>query len=87
MLTKAVNATAGDDGWANLSAIGNHIRRSQPAFDPRRFGHAKLGELVAAQPYLETKANGATTLVRLKQARKKTPAKKTAARKSATKKQ
>ena len=87
VLTKAVNATAGDDGWANLSAIGNHIRRSQPAFDPRRFGHAKLGELVAAQPYLETKANGATTLVRLKQARKKTPAKKTAAKKSATKKQ
>jgi len=40
---------------------------------------------VAAQPYLETKANGATTLVRLKQ--KKTPAKKATAKKSATKKQ
>jgi uncharacterized protein (TIGR00288 family) len=85
VLTKAVNATAGDDGWANLSAIGNHIRRSQPAFDPRRFGHAKLGELVAAQPYLETKANGATTLVRLKQARKKTPTKKAAAKKTTKK--
>jgi uncharacterized protein (TIGR00288 family) len=84
VLTKAVNATARDDGWANLSAIGNHIRRSQPAFDSRRFGHAKLGELVGAQPYLETKADGATTLVRLKQARKKSTAKKTA-RKAAKK--
>jgi hypothetical protein len=84
VLTKAVNATAGDDGWANLSAIGNHIRRSQPAFDPRRFGHAKLGDLVAAQPYLETRADGTSKLVRLK-ARKKAPAKKSA-KKAATKK-
>ena len=86
VLTKAVNATVGDDGWASLSAIGSHIRRSQPSFDARAFGHAKLRELVAAQPYLETRADGATTLVRLKQARKKATAKKTATKKAAAKK-
>jgi uncharacterized protein (TIGR00288 family) len=85
VLTKAVNATVGDDGWANLSAIGSHIRRSQPSFDARAFGHAKLGELVAAQPYLETRADGATTLVRLR-GRKKAAAKKATAKKAATKK-
>jgi uncharacterized protein (TIGR00288 family) len=85
VLTKAVNATVGDDGWANLSALGSHIRRSQPSFDPRAFGHAKLGELVAAQPYLETRVDGATTRVRLKQARK-AATRKTAARKATAKK-
>ena len=83
VLTKAVNATVGDDGWANLSAIGNHIRRSQPSFDPRAFGHAKLSSLVAAQPYLETRAAGNTTEVRLKQARKKAAAKTTTKKSSA----
>jgi uncharacterized protein (TIGR00288 family) len=85
VLTKAVNATVGDDGWANLSAIGNHIRRSQPSFDPRAFGHAKLSSLVAAQPYLETRAAGNTTEVRLKQARKKAAAKTTTKKTSAKK--
>ena len=75
VLTKAVNATVGDDGWANLSEIGSHIRRTLPSFDSRAYGHAKLGSLVAAQPYLETRAAGTTTEVRLKQARKKAPAK------------
>ena len=54
VLTKAVNATVGDDGWANLSALGSHIRRSQPSFDPRAFGVTKHGELVAAPPNQET---------------------------------
>ena len=80
VLTKAVNATVGDDGWANLSALGNHIRRSQPSFDPRAFGHAKLSSLVAAQPYLETRAAGSNTEVRLK-ARNKAPSKRTTAKK------
>ncbi len=84
VLTRAVNATVGEDGWANLSAIGSHIRRSQPSFDPRAFGHSKLGDLVAAQPYLETRADGASKLVRLK-ARKKAPAKKST-KKAAAKK-
>ncbi|MGH3361150.1 MAG: NYN domain-containing protein [Nocardioides sp.] len=86
VLTKAVNATVGEDGWASLSAMGSHIQRSQPSFDPRAFGHTKLGELVAAQPYLETQADGRATRVRLKQARKKATAKKSAAKKGAAKK-
>ena len=99
VLVRAVNATVADDGWTRLSAIGSHLNRSHPSFDPRTFGHAKLSSLVAAQAFLETRADGATTLVRLKgqgaPAKKaaaqqppaqKTPAKKAAAKKSAAKK-
>ena len=80
-LTKAVNATADDDGWVTLGALGNHLARSHPSWDPRTFGHGKLSSLVADQPYLETRSAGNHLEVGLK--RKAT---KKAAAKKATKK-
>ena len=65
-LTRAVNATADDEGWSSVSAIGNHLSRTQASFDPRNFGHAKLSSLVSAQPYLESLTEGRQILVRLK---------------------
>ena len=84
VLTKAVNATADDDGWTSVSAIGNHIARSQASFDPRSFGHGKLSSLVADQPYLETRQSGRQLEVSLKARRttKKSATKKAAAKKS-----
>lgn len=39
-----------------LSALGSQITRSNPAFDPRNYGVAKLGELIRQQSaYLEVK--------------------------------
>jgi len=81
-LTKAVNATADDEGWTTVSAIGNHLSRTHASFDSRSFGHAKLSTLVAAQGYLDTEAEGRQTLVRLKSRK---PAKKTATAKAAQK--
>jgi len=84
-LSKAVNATADDDGWTTLGAIGNHLARSHPSWDPRTFGHGKLSTLVADQPYLETRSAGNHVEVALKRkATKKAAAKKTA-KKSAKK--
>ena len=68
-LTKAVNATSGDDGWSRLGAIGRHLSRAHADFDPRGFGHQRLGSLVAEQPYLETTGQGSGLQVRLKQKR------------------
>ena len=86
-LTKAVNATADDDGWSDLSAIGSHLARSHPSFDPRSFGHTKLSSLVADQPYLETRPAGSHLQVSLKQTRsRKAPARKPAGRRPAAKK-
>jgi uncharacterized protein (TIGR00288 family) len=92
VLTKAVNATADDDGWTTLGAIGNHLARSYPSFDPRTYGHTKLGSLVSDQPYLETRPAGNHLEVALKQprksAKKSTTTKRTTKRpaKTATKK-
>ena len=68
-LTKAINATSGDDGWSGLGPVGQHLSRAHADFDPRDFGHQKLSTLVDEQPYLETRTEGARREVRLKQRR------------------
>jgi uncharacterized protein (TIGR00288 family) len=96
VLTKALNKVdADDDDWVSLGALGNHLNRTDPSFDSRNYGFAKLGDLVKAQPFAETKtvtgASGRGQLwVRLKGRRTtetstaKEPVKKTA-RKAAKK--
>jgi uncharacterized LabA/DUF88 family protein len=55
MIRVAVTATARDNGWAPLSAVGSMIVKNSPSFDPRNYGCQKLGELVRKQLYLEVK--------------------------------
>lgn len=51
----AIAATAKENGWAPLSAVGSMIVKNSPSFDPRNYGCQKLGELVRKQAYLEVK--------------------------------
>ena len=55
MILTALEATARDDGWSTLSALGSQLTRNHPSFDPRNYGVAKLGELMRKQVYLEVK--------------------------------
>src|SRR5262245_62078024 len=55
LLSTAIEGTAKDDGWSNLGEVGSYLIRSHAAFDPRDYGHGKLGELVRAQSYVEMK--------------------------------
>ena len=55
MVLKALEATAREDGWATLSALGSQLTRNHPSFDSRNYGVAKLGELMRKQGYLEMK--------------------------------
>lgn len=65
-LTKAINATSGDDGWSTLGTLGQHLSRAHTDFDPRAFGHQKLSTLVEEQPYLETRNEASMIQVRLR---------------------
>lgn len=55
MIRTAVTATARDNGWAALSAVGAMLLKNSPSFDPRNYGCQKLGELVKKQGYLQVK--------------------------------
>jgi uncharacterized LabA/DUF88 family protein len=55
VLSTAISSTSKDDGWSNLGEVGSYLIKSHAAFDPRDYGHPKLGELVRAEPYVELK--------------------------------
>ena len=55
LLVKALNKTATDDDWSALGSLGSHLNRTDPSFDSRTYGFAKLSDLVKGQPFLETK--------------------------------
>ncbi|WOE42865.1 NYN domain-containing protein [Acinetobacter chinensis] len=35
-----------DDGWVNVAAVGNFLKRIQPDFDPRSYGVQKIPQIV-----------------------------------------
>ncbi len=56
VLTKSLNKVdSDDDNWVSLGSLANHLNRTDPSFDARSYGFAKLGDLVKAQPFVETK--------------------------------
>jgi len=77
ILSTAITSTSKDDGWSNLGEVGSYLVKSHAAFDPRDYGHTKLGELVRKESYVEVKdVPGPTGLnqlwVRLKPKARKT---------------
>ena len=67
MLVKAINATAEDDGQANLARVGAHLAKQAPDFDARNFGFPRLSDLVEASGIAEVKRVGKhPTIVRVR---------------------
>jgi hypothetical protein len=76
ILTRAVETSSQDDGWASLGQVGNYLSNTHASFDPRNYGFSKLSLLARAQTYLEVEQrDGRAPRVRLKST---APAKKTA---------
>lgn len=53
-LIRAVELLAGatPDGWVGLGALGQYLKRTDPAFSPKAFGYANLSEMVRTHPDL-----------------------------------
>lgn len=69
MLTKAVTATADEDGRANLARVGAHLAKQAPDFDARNYGFGRLSELAEASGILDVERVGdaiKVVMVRLK---------------------
>jgi len=67
MLRSAVDAASGDDGWANLSRVGNQVG-NQASFDSRNYGYPKLRDLIEAIGLFEVERADNSILVRKKAA-------------------
>ncbi len=64
LLAEAVDAAAGDDGWANLGAVGSNLSRLASDFDPRTWGYPKLKDLMQAHPDYEVETRQKAAHVR-----------------------
>lgn len=53
LLRNAVEHSAGEDGWAYLGHVGQHIAKQAPEFDPRNYRYKKLGDLVRVSQLFE----------------------------------
>ena len=66
LLSGAIRSTSKEDGWSNLAEVGDYLRKNNADFDPRDYGHSKLGELVRSAPYVEVKeVSGQSGLIQL----------------------
>ncbi|GAB2689946.1 NYN domain-containing protein [Thalassiella azotivora] len=63
LLRNAVDAAAGDDGWAHLGQVGNQIA-NQASFDPRNHGFRKLSDLIEATELFEVRRREQVVLIR-----------------------
>ena len=55
ILSAAISSTSKEDGWSHLGEVGSYLVKSNAAFDPRDYGHTKLGDLVRGEPYVEVR--------------------------------
>ena len=68
-LRAAIEAVSDEEGFADLGAVGSHIAKQLPEFDPRNYGFARLSELVEASGLAEMERGGDNqrrAMVRLK---------------------
>jgi uncharacterized LabA/DUF88 family protein len=72
LLRNAVQSAEGEDGWAHLGRVGQHIS-NQASFDSRNYGYKKLIDLFRTTDLFEIEIRGNTSYLRDKR-RSKTPA-------------
>ena len=53
LIADSVSDIADDDGFSDMSNLGNLIIKKQPDFDPRNFGFGKLSTMLKALPRFE----------------------------------
>jgi uncharacterized LabA/DUF88 family protein len=66
LINRAVAQMSDDDGWVSLRGVGQRIGNLAPDFDPRTYGAAKLGDLVAKTGAFEVKRDGGDVSIRPK---------------------
>ncbi|MDQ7248672.1 NYN domain-containing protein [Dongia sedimenti] len=55
LLTRVIAQMSDEDGWVGLRGVGQRLSNLAPDFDPRTYGAAKLGDLVAKSGAFEIK--------------------------------
>jgi uncharacterized LabA/DUF88 family protein len=71
LLNRVLGQMSDDDSWVSLRGVGQRLSNLAPDFDPRTYGMAKLGDLVAKTGAFEIKrSESGDVQIRPKQQRK-----------------
>lgn len=67
MVKKAIAATAQNNGWASLGAVGGNVHKTNPDFSHKNYGYKQLSQLLKSEPSIfETKGDPSAIQVRVK---------------------
>jgi hypothetical protein len=50
LIRQAIEQASDEQGWSQLSAVGNYLTKIRPDFDPRLYGHKKLSDMFKQHP-------------------------------------
>lgn len=64
LLRHALNETAEESGWASVSSIGKFLSQTQPDFDSRNYGYAKLSAMLKELEGVQLKIHGSNMYCR-----------------------
>ena len=72
LLTKAVEQTSDDYGWANLADVGQYIS-NKTSFSPINYGYKKLSELIRAIELFDVAHDETSKMMSIRIRSKKSP--------------
>lgn len=64
LLRTAVDQTANDDGWSDMSRVGSYISNNNPSFSPVNYGYRRLSDLLKATEFFKIDHQETRMLVR-----------------------
>jgi hypothetical protein len=62
LIRRALDGIDPEGGFVGLGALGQHLMRADPDFDPRSFGHKKLSDLIRTIPGIEVRTENGNQL-------------------------
>jgi len=73
LLSRVIAQMSDEDGWVGLRGVGQRLSNLAPDFDPRSYGAAKLGDLVAKSGAFEIKRQASGDMLIRPKAQAPTP--------------
>ena len=62
LLRVAAEQTAGDDGWANMGAVGSYISNNNSSFSSLNYGYRKISDLIKATDLFKVEMRNGTAM-------------------------
>lgn len=70
LLRTAVDQTADDEGWANMSSVANYVSNNNSSFSAINYGYRRISDLIKATDLFDVDTNRNGTAMYIREAKK-----------------